>query len=496
VNEAFERITGHRRAEVIGRTAFEIQLWLDPTERAHLTNLLRQQKRASSIEIRMRKKSGEIMICEVWAELIEIDGQPHMLSLANDVTERRRIESALDETFWRTAGATGEEFMRALVKEVALALQVKCCCVSEIIPDNRQRARTLAMCVHGTIVDNVEYELAGTPSANVIKKMFCYYPRGVRQLFPQDPLLAEMQAECYLGTLVFSADGVALGLLSVIDKKPMELGTLAKTLVSLYAARAGTELERIRSDNEIRRLNQELERRVVERTKDLTEANEELEAFAYSVSHDLRAPLRGISGFGNILLEENSGELNEDGKRLLRRMIAASRQMGRLIDDLLGLAKVSRRSISLREIDLGGIAREVVQALAQTSPQRRVETIIANDLRVRADPGLMRVLMDNLIGNAWKFTGKLSVARIEVGATNANGATTYFVRDNGVGFDMAYANRLFVAFERLHPATEFEGTGIGLATVARIIQRHEGRVWIDSEVGRGTTVHFTIGGEA
>jgi light-regulated signal transduction histidine kinase (bacteriophytochrome) len=305
-----------------------------------------------------------------------------------------------------------------------------------------------------------------------------------------------MQAECYLGTLVFSADGVALGLLSVIDKKPMELGTLAKTLVSLYAARAGTELERIRSDNEIRRLNQELERRVVERTKDLTEANEELEAFAYSVSHDLRAPLRGISGFGNILLEENSGELNEDGKRLLRRMIAASRQMGRLIDDLLGLAKVSRRSISLREIDLGGIAREVVQALAQTSPQRRVETIIANDLRVRADPGLMRVLMDNLIGNAWKFTGKLSVARIEVGATNANGATTYFVRDNGVGFDMAYANRLFVAFERLHPATEFEGTGIGLATVARIIQRHEGRVWIDSEVGRGTTVHFTIGGEA
>jgi PAS domain S-box-containing protein/excisionase family DNA binding protein len=230
-----------------------------------------------------------------------------------------------------------------------------------------------------------------------------------------------------------------------------------------------------------------------ERNRELALANRELEAFSYSVSHDLRAPLRAISGFSRIVLEDHADNLDETGREYLREVIGASAEMGRLIDDLLRLSRVTSADLQLEPTDLSVLAREVATSLAKRTPERLVSVVIAKSLEGQGDARLLRVVLDNLLGNAWKFTRVTPAARIEVGVTERGGRPAYFVRDNGAGFNMAYAAKLFGAFQRLHSAKEFEGTGVGLATVQRIIHRHGGEVWAEAEVGRGATFYFTLG---
>jgi len=233
-------------------------------------------------------------------------------------------------------------------------------------------------------------------------------------------------------------------------------------------------------------------RRIRARTAQLEAANKELEAFSYSVSHDLRAPLRSIDGFSQALQEDYTARLDEEGRSHLRRVRAATQRMAHLIDDLLHLARVSRAELRSAPVDLSAVAQGVVAELRQREPRRAVEFVCVDQARVRGDPALLRVLLENLLGNAWKFTAQRRPARIEFGVSQQDGATAYFVRDNGAGFDMSYADKLFGAFQRLHSAKEFEGTGIGLATVQRIIHRHGGRVWAESAVDQGATFYFTV----
>lgn len=230
--------------------------------------------------------------------------------------------------------------------------------------------------------------------------------------------------------------------------------------------------------------------------KALEEANGELEAFSYSVSHDLRAPLRSIDGFSQALLEDCAAAIDETGRGHLARIRAAAQRMGLLIDDLLRLSRVTRAEIRKEEVDLTRIARRIARDLAERDPGRRVEFRIQEGLAARGDPGLLAAALENLMGNAWKFSAKTDAARIEVGRMEMgkDGTHAFFVRDNGAGFDMAYAGKLFGAFQRLHGSGEFAGTGIGLATVQRIVRRHGGRVWAEGEVGKGATFHFTIPG--
>ena len=245
------------------------------------------------------------------------------------------------------------------------------------------------------------------------------------------------------------------------------------------------------AEQEILRLNAELEKRVRDRTNQLEAINNELEAFSYSVSHDLRAPLRSIRGFSEVLLERYLGQLDSRGQEFLRRICDSCAQMERLIEDLLKLSRVGRSELVVREIDLTAMAESIVGDLCKSEPTRSVKFVAQKHLKVRGDERLLRVALDNLLRNSWKFTRKEPAPVIEFGQTPGPDPA-FYVRDNGAGFDMTYAGKLFGVFQRLHTASEFPGTGVGLATVQRIIARHGGRVWADGEVNRGASFYFRL----
>lgn len=239
--------------------------------------------------------------------------------------------------------------------------------------------------------------------------------------------------------------------------------------------------ERKNSENSLRKSKESAER-----------AYKELEIFSYSVAHDLRAPLRKIDGYAQALLEEYSASIDDAGKDFLRRQCAACQHMANLIDGLLNLARVVRKGISPEKVDLSAIADTIAASLRDNEPERSVEIIIQPNLTVNGDAQLLRDAMENLIANAWKFTTKRRDARIEIGMSQQAGANAYFIRDNGVGFDMSYVGKLFIPFERLHTTTEFPGRGIGLATTQRIIQRHGGRIWAEGTLDHGAIFYFTL----
>jgi light-regulated signal transduction histidine kinase (bacteriophytochrome) len=275
-------------------------------------------------------------------------------------------------------------------------------------------------------------------------------------------------------------------------------------------ARVQAQIRRKQFEDETRRIREQLLRAELEAVEaraaremaeeraklvaELKAKNEELESFSYSVAHDLRAPLRSIDGFGLALLEDYAEKLDDDGKQYLAYVRESAQQMSQLIDDMLALARVTRGEFERVAVDLTRIARSVGAALARGAPQRQVDFFVADGLTAEGDARLLTIAFENLLGNAWKYTGNRERAFIEVGVLEAD-AGTFFVRDNGAGFDMAYADKLFGMFQRLHARTEFEGTGIGLATVARVICRHGGKIWADAAVGKGATFFFTLDGD-
>jgi signal transduction histidine kinase len=265
----------------------------------------------------------------------------------------------------------------------------------------------------------------------------------------------------------------------VRDKRSKIIGVLAV---------ARDVSERKRAEEEIKRLNVDLQRRAAE----LSAANQELEAFSYSVSHDLRSPLRSIDGFSQAVLRHYGSQLDAQGQNYLQRVCAASQRMAELIEALLSLSRVTRAELRRDPVDLSALVAAVAAELQQRQPERQVEVVVAGGLSATGDARLLRAVVENLLGNAWKFTSKREAARIEFGCAIVDGQRAYFVRDNGAGFDMSYADKLFGPFQRLHTADEFEGTGIGLATVQRIIHRHGGRIWAEGIEDQGATFFFTL----
>jgi len=256
-------------------------------------------------------------------------------------------------------------------------------------------------------------------------------------------------------------------------------------------------LQNSRLYNQIKLQSANLEMKVEERTAQLQAANKELEAFSYSVSHDLRAPLRAMDGFSRILLEEHLAELSPDAQHYLNLVRSNAVQMGRLIDDLLTISRTSRQPLAKRTVDPAIIVRQVLEELHDELAGRKVEVIVGDLPHCQADPAMLRRVIFNLISNAVKFTRKREEAQIEIGSINNGENTTYFVKDNGVGFDMCYYDKLFGVFSRLHSESDYEGTGVGLTIAARIVHRHGGSVWAEADVGKGAAFYFTLeGGES
>lgn len=297
--------------------------------------------------------------------------------------------------------------------------------------------------------------------------------------------------------------GYAVGAVDYLFK-PLDADVLrSKVSVFVELAKKSALIQKqtgelIQKETEARQLAEaraQLLAELEQKNRDLEAVNKELEAFSYSVSHDLRAPLRSIDGFSQALLEDCADRLDEDGRRYLGHVREATQEMGGLIDGLLGLARVTRSELRRERVDLSQLARDIARRLESRGGEsgRQVDFVVEDKLSTEGDPRLLRTVLENLLENAWKFTSQRPQARVELGLADHGGRPAFFVRDDGAGFDMAYAGKLFGAFQRLHTASEFEGYGIGLATVQRIVRRHGGRIWAEGQVGAGATFYFTLG---
>ena len=477
VNQAWLDLFGYRREEVVGKPIAE---FLDPGYVKTLEYNFPRFKEAgeiSGVEFLFVRKNGNRVTIHIDGRIgYDKDGhfqQTHCI--LSDITERKKMEEALQESEYR---------YKTLTEQSPFAIQI-------YDTDGIMRQ-----------VNHAWSDLWGVPVENAdIGRFNILRDRQSRSASIQEYWDKALAGESQ--TIPdFEYDPSELGL----QGRPRWLTSRIFPLRDRHGVVQNIVLmhqditDRKQAVEEIHRLNRDLEQRVVQRTNELEAANKELEAFAYSVSHDLRTPLRGMDGFSKVLLEDYSEALDERGKDYLARVRAAAQRMGNLIDDMLGLSRVTRAKLRRLNVDLSALAESVAADLRSDRPERRVEFEITPGLTTKGDPQLLGLVLENLMGNAWKFTGARDDAKIEFGtlveaeAAKAGraGEKVYFVRDNGAGFDMAYADKLFGAFQRLHLVSEFPGTGVGLATVQRIIHRHGGSVWAEGEVEKGATFYFTL----
>jgi signal transduction histidine kinase len=371
-------------------------------------------------------------------------------------------------------------------------LSAEYCFIGEISPHDTTKVRTLAFCADGTPAPNFEYRLEGSPCADVVaKRGTIAYPRGTASLFPDDPGLQRMAVEGYIGTSLFGSEGVAIGILVVMSRKAISEVALWTSVLEIFGARAAAEMERRRAEVQLFELNASLERRVIERTAALESVNRELESFSFSVSHDLRAPLRAIDGFAAILLRECHGKLDEHEISLLTRISQNAERMNELIEDLLQFARAGRGTLNSTRIDMRQLVERVIADL-RAGAATGAQITVGNLPPATGDASVLRQVWQNLIGNALKFSRNAAQPKIAIDGAMRQGMIEYVVSDNGAGFDAKYADKLFGVFQRLHTSREFEGTGIGLAIAQRIVQRHGGSIAAEGAVGSGATFRFTL----
>ena len=409
---------------------------------------------------RHRKKDGAIIDVEVTTGVVQFDHRDARLAIAANITQRKQMEEALRES---------DEKLRLLVGGVQEYAILMLDLEGRVTTWNEGAERIKGYRAEEIIGQH--FSKFYTPEAAALGKPALELKKAAEQgRFEEEGWRVRKDGSRFWASVVVTP----------LRDRTGQLRGFAKVTRDIT--------ERKQIEEQLERQRSELARSNTE----LIAANKELEAFSYSVSHDLRAPLRSIDGFSLALLEDYEEKLDAEGKDNLHRVRAATQRMGVLIDDLLDLSRVTRAGMKVQKVDLSVMGRAVAAELKNSQPGRRTEFHIQEGLEAHADSNLMRIALENLLENAWKFTSKRESARIEFGQTNNNGSRVYFVRDDGAGFDSARATRLFGAFQRFHDKNDFPGTGVGLATVQRIVQRHGGRIWAESVPGKGATFYFTL----
>jgi PAS domain S-box-containing protein len=420
------------------------------------------------------RADGEEFPVEASISKIDLPGQQLFTVILRDVTERARADAALRESEARlhtivenlAEGVAVSDLNGQLLHFNRAALDMH---GFTSLEESRRHLTEFTDTFELSAMDGTVWPVDQWPLARILRgEILCNLEVRVRRRH------ADWQRVfSYGGTLVHDPDG--------------------RPTMAVVTIRDVTERER--AAREIRQLNAELEQRVRERTAQLEAANKELEAFSYSVSHDLRAPLRSVDGFSQAVLEDFGPQLPEEGQRYLQTIRGGAQRMGELIDDLLTFSRLSRQPLNRRSVDTAKLVRDTLEDLRAQQQGRQLDIHVGDFPSCQGDPALLKQVWVNLLSNALKYTRNCAAAVIEVGCTQDNGRPIYFVRDNGTGFDMQYADKLFGVFQRLHRAEDFEGTGVGLAIVQRVVHRHGGRVWAEAAVGRGATFYFTLEGE-
>ena len=492
VNAAENRVQGFTPAELIGRTSVEAGVWPSDRERMQFIEELRTQRQLSR-DMKMRHKDGSLVDCRMSSVIVEIAGEPCVLNSTINISEQKRREALLIDLAKGLSTETGEAFFRAVVQHLGQAIAADLVIVGETTAD--QSVTSLAMLQDGLLQPNIRYALAGTPCDRVLDwGDMCVFGHDVPKLFSHDKFLVDGGYQAYVGVALRDADASPIGIVNAVWRKPQPPSPDRDALMQIFASRINAELVRLRRDREISRLHETLEQRVNERTDELKATNAELESFGYSVSHDLQSPLRSIEGFSVLLERRLKGRLSAEEERLFDRIKVNVVRMHELINDLLALARVSRGKLLIEQVNLSALAQQIIAQERQREPQRQVQVTIQPGISARCDSKLTRILLENLIGNAWKYSRKRADAQIEFGALpdREDGRKMLFVRDNGAGFNMAYSASLFKPFHRLHHDNEFEGSGIGLATVHRILERHGGVIRAESTEGDGACFYFSF----
>jgi signal transduction histidine kinase len=435
----------------------------------------------------LRRGDGTTVLADISSQQLS-DGR--MLCVALNVTETVRIETALQLLAESGPAQNTAAFAERCAETLAQAFCARHAAVCVI-----DQSGTTAMILGQSPPQGGSaggYPLAGSPCAQLTAERRSMYVAGLAAAFPTHGPFAACASGAYFGAAILNSTGAVTGVVEIWDEAPFAVGPGSQQILETFAHRIGAELERAAADRELRELTATLEARVAARTSELAQVNEELEAFSYSVSHDLRGPVRAVDAHASMLLTEAGAALDAGARRHVDRIVQASRRMRDLINGLLQLARLSHQPRYLQIVDLSQLATHSMELLQERDRERRVEFSCAPAVRANADPTAIGVVLNNLLENAWKYSARATHARIEFGAQRDGARTVYFVRDNGVGFEMQHARRLFKPFQRLHAQGEYAGMGIGLATVERLIRRVGGRVWAESAPEQGATFYFTL----
>ncbi len=518
VNERYCQLFGHAREELVGRTSVELNLWADPVIRSLLVERLRSDGSIRDFESRFRRKNGDMLDALISMEIIGVrdERDPVLISMFADITERKRAEVKINQlnaeleqrVAERTAQyeAANQELrhsraeLNSLFESLPglyLVLTPELVIVSasdaylkatlttraailgrnlfEVFPDNPEDIGATGVSNLRASLDRVLHNAA--PDTMAIQKYDVRRPDGVFEEHYWSPINSPVfGGDHQIKYIVHRVEEVT----EFVRQKSQSPGGSEH----LNARVQQMEAEIFLSSQKLQATNQKLEA-----------ANQELEAFSYSVSHDLRAPLRAMNGFSRAVLEDCGPQLGGDGERYLRIICDNAQRMGNLIDDLLTFSRLSRAPLNKRLIDTGALVRSSLEDIAGQREGRQIDLRIGGLPSCLGDPSLLKQVWINLLANAFKYTRKREAATVEVGCLANEAKCVYFVRDNGTGFDMRYAHKLFGVFQRLHRSEDFEGTGVGLAIVQRVVQRHGGRVWTEAAVDKGATFYFTLEGE-